>query len=56
MRLVQTNNPLKRIKARSRSYRAISVEEKVGTPLPPQIFQWNIATRPPRKTEIVYDY
>jgi hypothetical protein len=33
MHLVQTNNPLKRIKARSRSYRAISVDEVVGKPI-----------------------
>lgn len=57
MRLVETNNPLKRFKARSRSYRAISVEERVGTPINGGLAKEPLMpVRATTKKEIVYDY
>lgn len=54
-KLVETNNPEKKIKARSRSYRTISVEQRIGSPMDPQKFKESIVF-PRRTTEIVYDY
>lgn len=52
---METDNPEKKLRARSRSYRTISVEQKIGEPLNQQTFQQSIAN-PGKLTEIFYDY
>ena len=54
-KLVQTNNPEKKQKARSNSYRTLSVEQRVGSPIAYEVFQQSI-NNAGKKFEIVYDY
>ena len=53
-KLIETSNPEKRIKARSRSYRTLSVEQRIGEPMADNAFK--SARVREGKTEIVYDY
>jgi len=54
-KLVQTDNPEKHIRARSRSYRTLSVEQRIGSPMPHEQFKQSVVN-PGNKVEIVYDY
>lgn len=53
--MVRTDNPEKQMRARSRSYKTLSVEQRIGSPMGDAQFRQSVA-RAGQQVEIVYDY